>query len=150
MSNKATYTLKNDKALDADINRLDVNVGLKLMRKAGREAARPMVTLMKAGANVSTTASSSYTAESREHMRDSIKITTSSGSRSSASRFLKISVGPSGKHTQKAVAQEFGTAKQSAQPFVKPAGKQARGLQQRILIRAINRELKNVTRGSRK
>lgn len=56
------------------------------------------------------------------HMRDSIKVT--SRNRMKDTRWLTvvtIRVGPSKEHTMKAIAQEFGTVKQVADPFMRPA-----------------------------
>ena len=56
------------------------------------------------------------------HMRDNIK--TTSRNRMKDSRWntvVTIRVGPSREHTMKALAQEFGTVKQVAKPFIRPA-----------------------------
>lgn len=141
MSDKAKYGLKGDKDLEKQLIQLDTNVGMKLMRRAGRKAAKPMKQDMEANANRSD--------EEGVHMADSIKMTTSSRSRSSNARFLKISVGPSKEHNQKAVAQEFGTSKQQKEPFIRPAGRKHKAGQERVLISEVNKALKDVTRKSR-
>uniref|UniRef100_UPI0034D1CF64 HK97-gp10 family putative phage morphogenesis protein n=3 Tax=Enterobacterales TaxID=91347 RepID=UPI0034D1CF64 len=56
------------------------------------------------------------------HMRDDIKIRSTS--RMNDPRYLTVmtfKVGPSKKHHMKALAQEFGTVKQVAAPFIRPA-----------------------------
>jgi HK97 gp10 family phage protein len=55
-----------------------------------------------------------------EHMRESIKI-RSSTRKSRGNTVVTLRVGPSKKHHMKALAQEFGTVKQVADPFIRPA-----------------------------
>lgn len=138
---KTKYDMKGDKALESQLIQLDTNVGLKLMRRAAKKAAKPMLQDIAAGANRSD--------EDGEHMADSIKMTTSSRARSSNARFLKVSVGPTKAHNQKAVAQEFGTSKQQAEPFIRPAAKKHRASQERVLISEVNKELERVSRKGR-
>ncbi|WP_290606553.1 HK97-gp10 family putative phage morphogenesis protein, partial [Arsenophonus sp. ENCA] len=58
----------------------------------------------------------------KEHMRDSIKIRTQSRLNDNKTQtVVTVRVGPSKKHLMKAGAQEFGTAKQIARPFIRPA-----------------------------
>ncbi|HEK2022530.1 TPA: hypothetical protein SMS34_003433, partial [Proteus mirabilis] len=54
-----------------------------------------------------------------EHMRDSIKIRSSRSKKTKGA--VLITVGPTKKHYMKARAQEFGTIKQIAHPFIRPA-----------------------------
>ncbi|MGS3430375.1 HK97-gp10 family putative phage morphogenesis protein [Serratia nevei] len=51
------------------------------------------------------------------HMRDSISIRSTTRGRSQ----VTLRVGPSKVHHMKALAQEFGTVKQVASPFIRPA-----------------------------
>ncbi|MEG2829434.1 MAG: hypothetical protein RR903_08160, partial [Edwardsiella sp. (in: enterobacteria)] len=56
------------------------------------------------------------------HMRDSIKIrSTNVAETSRYNTIVTLRVGPSKIHHMKALAQEFGTIKQVAQPFIRPA-----------------------------
>jgi HK97 gp10 family phage protein len=59
-------------------------------------------------------------ASTNEHMRESIKI-RSSTRKSRGNTVVTLRVGPSKKHHMKALAQEFGTVKQVADPFIRPA-----------------------------
>ena len=83
-----------------------------MLRDAGREALKVVEEDMKQHAGFDD-------ASSAEHMRDSIKI------RSSTRKVGNTVVIPSGwpqqKHYMKALAQEFGTVKQVANPFIRPA-----------------------------
>ncbi|WJE88276.1 hypothetical protein [Klebsiella phage Kpn74] len=54
------------------------------------------------------------------HMRDSIKI-RSSTRKGKGNAVVTLRVGPSKQHHMKALAQEFGTVKQVADPFIRPA-----------------------------
>ena len=87
----------------------------KVMRNAGREALAPVLEDMKAHAGFDD-------ASAGEHMRDTIKIRSTS--RMNDDKYLTVitlRVGPSKKHHMKALAQEFGTIKQVAAPFIRPA-----------------------------
>lgn len=88
---------------------------VKVMRNAGREALAPVLEDMKAHAGFDD-------ASAGEHMRDTIKIRSTS--RMNDDKYLTVitlRVGPSKKHHMKALAQEFGTIKQMAAPFIRPA-----------------------------
>lgn len=88
---------------------------VKVMRNAGREALAPVLEDMKAHAGFDD-------ASAGEHMRDTIKIRSTS--RMHDEKYLTVitlRVGPSKKHHMKALAQEFGTIKQVAAPFIRPA-----------------------------
>lgn len=88
---------------------------VKVMRNAGREALAPVLEDMKAHAGFDDASVS-------EHMRDTIKIRSTS--RMNDDKYLTVitlRVGPSKKHHMKALAQEFGTIKQVAAPFIRPA-----------------------------
>lgn len=88
---------------------------VKVMRNAGREALAPVLEDMKAHAGFDD-------ASAGEHMRDTIKIRSTS--RMNDDKYLAVitlRVGPSKKHHMKALAQEFGTIKQVAAPFIRPA-----------------------------
>lgn len=88
---------------------------VKVMRNAGREALAPVLEDMKAHAGFDD-------ASAGEHMRDTIKIRSTS--RMNDDKYLTVitlRVGPSRKHHMKALAQEFGTIKQVAAPFIRPA-----------------------------
>lgn len=76
---------------------------VKVMRNAGREALAPVLEDMKAHAGFDD-------ASAGEHMRDTIKIRSTS--RMNDDKYLTVitlRVGPSKKHHMKALAQEFGT-----------------------------------------
>lgn len=88
---------------------------VKVMRNAGREALAPVLEDMKAHAGFDD-------ASAGEHMCDTIKIRSTS--RMNDDKYLTVitlRVGPSKKHHMKALAQEFGTIKQVAAPFIRPA-----------------------------
>lgn len=90
-------------------------LALNIIRDAGILALQPVVDDMIGGAGYDQTSTG-------EHMRDTIRIR--SRSRMKEGRYptmMTFRVGPSGKHTIKAVAQEFGTVKQVAGPFMRPA-----------------------------
>lgn len=94
---------------------LGEKVAGKVMTAAGKEAMEIVQEDMQqyAGYDESSNA---------PHMRDSIKVT--SRNRMKDTRWLTvvtIRVGPSKEHTMKAIAQEFGTVKQVADPFMRPA-----------------------------
>lgn len=94
---------------------VEKKVGVQLLRDAGREAMKVVEDDMRQHAG--------YDKSSNEpHMRDSIKIrSTNVGNTSRYATIVTIRVGPSKEHHMKALAQEFGTIKQVAKPFIRPA-----------------------------
>lgn len=112
-----SWSVSGLKELEKALTELGQKAGLKALRKASREAMGGVQLSMAMGAG--------YNSDSPdgEHMRDSIKISTKKldskhGGKDNA---LATRVGPSKKHNQKAIAQEYGTAKQAADPFMRPA-----------------------------
>ncbi|HCG7654224.1 hypothetical protein P3538_13555 [Vibrio parahaemolyticus] len=112
-----SWSVSGLKELEKALTELGQKAGLKALRKASREAMGGVQLSMAMGAG--------YNSDSPdgEHMRDSIKISTKKldskhGGKDNA---LATRVGPSKKHSQKAIAQEYGTAKQAADPFMRTA-----------------------------
>lgn len=103
------------KDFDRIFEDIDKKVGVTLLRDAGREAMKVVMEDMQRNAG--------YDEESPgPHMRDSIKVrSTNVGDKSRYSTIVTIRVGPSKANHMKALAQEFGTVKQVADPFIRPA-----------------------------
>ncbi|MFP2513976.1 HK97-gp10 family putative phage morphogenesis protein [Buttiauxella agrestis] len=99
--------------LERKLIELGEKVGTQVLRDAGKAALEPVLEDMKQHAGFDDSASG-------EHMRDSIKIRSSS-SKSKGNAVVYLRVGPSKKHFIKALAQEMGTVKQVASPFIRPA-----------------------------
>ncbi|PAV05425.1 hypothetical protein CBG25_06425 [Arsenophonus sp. ENCA] len=101
--------------LESALKKLGDDVAVKVLRKAGSEAMKPVLDDMKSN--------SGYDGLSKkEHMRDSIKIRTQSRLNDNKTQtVVTVRVGPSKQHAMKARAQEFGTVKQIARPFIRPA-----------------------------
>ncbi|EAR6915335.1 hypothetical protein EWR41_23815 [Salmonella enterica] len=99
--------------LERQLMALGEKVGTKVLRDAGREALKVVEEDMKQHAGYDETSTA-------QHMRDSIKIRNSSR-KSRGSTVVTLRVGPSKQHYMKALAQEFGTVKQVAEPFIRPA-----------------------------
>lgn len=99
--------------LERKLIELGEKVGTQILRDAGKAALEPVLEDMKQHAGFDDSASG-------EHMRDSIKIRSSS-SKSKGNAVVYLRVGPSKKHFIKALAQEMGTVKQVASPFIRPA-----------------------------
>ncbi|KAA5961012.1 MULTISPECIES: HK97-gp10 family putative phage morphogenesis protein [Pantoea] len=101
--------------LEKQLEALGEKVAVKVLAEAGKEAMQIVSEDMRRHAG--------YDKESSgPHMRDSIKV--SSRNRMKNKRWntvVTIRVGPSREHTQKALAQEYGTSKQVARPFMRPA-----------------------------
>ncbi|MFU0886770.1 HK97-gp10 family putative phage morphogenesis protein [Kluyvera sichuanensis] len=103
------------KDFDRILEAIDKKVGVKLLRDAGREALKVVQQDMLSNAG--------FDMESiGPHMRDSIKIrSTNVAETSRYNTIVTLRVGPSKAHHMKALAQEFGTVKQVAKPFIRPA-----------------------------
>lgn len=100
--------------LERQLTALGEKVATKVLRDAGREALKVVEEDMKQH--------SGFDKESPgPHMRDSIKISSRKGTAKYRSTVITLRVGPSKKHHMKALAQEFGTVKQVAQAFIRPA-----------------------------
>ncbi|EED7541694.1 hypothetical protein ZI40_003631 [Salmonella enterica subsp. enterica] len=99
--------------LERQLMALGEKVGTKILRDAGREALKVVEEDMKQHAGYDETSTA-------QHMRDSIKI-RNSNRKSRGSTVVTLRVGPSKQHYMKALAQEFGTVKQVAEPFIRPA-----------------------------
>ncbi|EAS1877088.1 HK97 gp10 family phage protein [Salmonella enterica] len=99
--------------LERQLMALGEKVGTKVLRDAGREALKVVEEDMKQNAGYDETSTA-------QHMRDSIKI-RNSNRKSRGSTVVTLRVGPSKQHYMKALAQEFGTVKQVAEPFIRPA-----------------------------
>lgn len=100
------------KELGEALKRLSEELQVKILREAGKEAMKPVLDDMKAHAGYDNTSSG-------EHMRDSITIRSTRSKKTNGA--VMITVGPSKKHHMKALAQEIGTVKQVAKPFIRPA-----------------------------
>ncbi|UBX28471.1 HK97-gp10 family putative phage morphogenesis protein [Arsenophonus apicola] len=107
--------IKGLRELEYALKKLGDEIAVKVLRDAGREAMKPVLEDMKlhAGYNVLS---------NKEHMRDSIKIRTNSRINDNKTQtVVTIRVSPSKQHAMKARFQEFGTVKQIARPFIRPA-----------------------------
>lgn len=121
--------------LERQLMALGEKVGTQVLSDAGRAALEPVLDDMKehAGYDESSTG---------EHMRDSIKIRSSS-SKAKGNAVVYLRVGPSKKHFIKALAQEVGTVKQVANPFIRPALDYQKAKVLRILAVEIRDRIEN-------
>ena len=99
--------------LERQLTALGEKVATKVLRDAGREALKVVEEDMKQHAGFDETSTG-------QHMRDSIKI-RSSTRKAQVNSVVTLRVGPSKQHHMKALAQEFGTVKQVADPSIRPA-----------------------------
>lgn len=99
--------------LERQLIALGEKVGTKILRDAGQEALKVVEEDMRQHAGFDETSPG-------QHMRDTIKIRTSTRN-ARGNAVVTLRVGPSRKHHMKALAQEFGTVKQVADPFIRPA-----------------------------
>lgn len=103
------------KELEQQLLRMGEKVAVKVLGAAGKEAMEIVSEDMQQGAGYDESSTG-------PHMRDNIKTTYKN--RMNDGRWLTmvtVRVGPSKEHTMKALAQEFGTVKQVADPFMRPA-----------------------------
>lgn len=98
--------------LERQLIALGEKAGTKVLREAGRAALQVVEQDMKEHAGYDESAKG-------PHMRDSIKIRSTTRSKGNAVVVLRV--GPSKQHYIKALAQEFGTVKQIPNPFIRPA-----------------------------
>jgi HK97 gp10 family phage protein len=102
--------------LEKAVNNLTIAAGKKVLRQAGREAMAGVQFAMASGAGYDPGTSGA-------HMRETIKISAkiADSKNGGSDNAVAVRVGPSKQHSQKAIAQEYGTAKQAADPFMRPA-----------------------------
>lgn len=114
------FKVEGLKELEKAMVSLGGKIGLKVLRSAGREAMKPVLESAKAGAN-----------EDTGSLRASLAINATKGKGKTA---ININVGAHRKKAlksqggqvltrtnQKAIAQEYGTKRQKAEPFLRPA-----------------------------
>lgn len=103
------------KDFDRLLSEMDKKVGVKLLRDAGREALAIVQQDMVKHAGFDETSAG-------PHMRDDIKIRSTDQTKNTRYQtVVTLRVGPSKAHHMKALAQEKGTRKQVAKPFIRPA-----------------------------
>ncbi|WGM00606.1 HK97-gp10 family putative phage morphogenesis protein [Arsenophonus nasoniae] len=101
--------------LESVLKKLGDEVAINILREAGKTVMKPVLADMKAHAGFDVS-------NPGEHMRESIKIRTTDKMKDSHTQtVMSVRVGPSKKQAMKARAQEFGTVKQIARPFIRPA-----------------------------
>ncbi|EOG9375486.1 HK97-gp10 family putative phage morphogenesis protein [Enterobacter hormaechei] len=127
--------VKGLQELERQLLSLGEKVGTQVLREAGKAALEPVLEDMKAHAGYDESAKD-------EHMRDSIKI-RSSFSKAKGNAVVYLRVGPSKKHFIKALAQEMGTVKQVASPFIRPALDYQKAKVLRILAIEIRDRIEN-------
>lgn len=121
--------------LERKLIALGEKVGTQVLREAGRAALEPVLEDMQEHAGFDESAKG-------EHMRDTIKIRSSS-SKAKGNAVVYLRVGPSKKHFIKALAQEMGTVKQVADPFIRPALDYQKAKVLRILAVEIRDRIEN-------
>jgi len=120
--------------LERQLIALGEKTSTKVLREAGRVALEVVEQDMKEHAGYDETAKG-------QHMRDSIKIRSTTRTKSNAVVVLRV--GPSKQHFIKALAQEFGTVKQIPSPFIRPALDYNRSRVLRILAVEIRDRIQN-------
>ncbi|WP_051222298.1 HK97-gp10 family putative phage morphogenesis protein [Neptunomonas japonica] len=102
--------------LERQLTALGGKDGLTALRRASRAAMKPVKEQMIANAPFDDDSQA-------EHMRDKISMTTKKTDKRKAGKnnALAVRVGPTKKHSQKAIAAEYGTENQEAIPFMRPA-----------------------------
>lgn len=98
-------------ALSEALDELGQDVASRVLARAGRKAMRPVQEAMYQSAG--------YDASNHgQHIRDTIKIRSI---REGSERVLRVGPAMKAPHYIKARAQEYGTSKQMAKPFIRPA-----------------------------
>lgn len=125
MADSGKFHVDGLSKLNSALLGLDAKTGSGVLRRAGRSAMKQVEDAMRDGAEVDT-----------GDLRDSIGMRTSKarGKGKASGRVARITVGPMKKSkgrgghkrernnlNQKAIAQEYGNARQSAKPFIRSA-----------------------------
>lgn len=129
--------VKGLQELERQLEAMGEKIAVKVLGQAGKEAMELVGEDMQKHAGYDENSSGA-------HMRDNIK--TRYRNRIKDARWqtvVTIRVGPSKEHTRKALAQEFGTSKQVASPFMRPALDYNRAKILRILTVSIREGIEN-------
>ncbi|MCO7225773.1 HK97-gp10 family putative phage morphogenesis protein [Pleionea sp. CnH1-48] len=111
---KMDFKVDGLREIEKALLELEAKVSAKALRAAGRKAMKPVREDVINGAGFDPLATS-------KHMRDDIKMSARVAGRRSTKTALSVTVFPHKSHNHKAIAQEFGTERQSAKPFLRPA-----------------------------
>lgn len=98
-------------ALSQALDELGDEVASRVLARAGRKAMRPVHEAMRQSAGYDKS-------NQGQHMRDTIKIRSI---REDSERVIRVGPKMKAPHYIKARAQEYGTSKQMAKPFIRPA-----------------------------
>ncbi len=129
--------VKGLKELEYQLQALGEKIAVKVLGNAGKEAMEIVQEDMQQHAGFDESSNG-------PHMRDSIKTRYQSRMKDTRwSTVVTVRVGPSKAHTMKALAQEFGTVKQVANPFMRPAMDYNRAKILRILSVRIREGIEN-------
>lgn len=104
--------------LEKKLIELGSEMGWPILRKASREAMKPVKEQMQRAAPYDD----SLTREEGPHLRNKISMNVrKQGSRNNADTAATTKVGPTKAHSRKAIAAEYGTIRQTAKPFMRSA-----------------------------
>lgn len=98
-------------ALSEALDELGKDVANRVLARAGRKAMQPVREAMRQSAGYDLS-------NHGQHLRDTIKIRSI---REGSERVLRVGPAMKAPHYIKARAQEYGTSKQMAKPFIRPA-----------------------------
>jgi len=97
---------------------IGAEMGYPILRKASRAAMKPVKTQMQENAPFDDDPNR----DQGPHLRNKISVNVrKKGSRGSQQTAATTRVGPTKAHSQKAIAAEYGTTNQGAQPFIRSA-----------------------------
>ncbi|USD68134.1 HK97-gp10 family putative phage morphogenesis protein [Vibrio sp. SCSIO 43136] len=133
------------KELEAKLVLIGDKAGVTALRRAGREAMKPVLEEMKANAGYDETNTS------EPHLRDDIKISTRKQDKKARKiNAITIRVGPSKSQSHKALWQEYGTSKQPPKPFMRPAiyGHKDEAIQ--VFKKRLSEEIEKAIKGMKK
>ncbi|MEZ7798537.1 HK97-gp10 family putative phage morphogenesis protein [Citrobacter pasteurii] len=129
--------VKGLQELERQLEAMGEKLAVKVLGQAGKEAMEIVSEDMQQHAGYDESSPG-------PHMRDSIKATYRNRMKDARwQTVVTIRVGPSKEHSMKALAQEFGTVKQVASPFMRPALDYNRTKILRILSVSIREGIEN-------
>ncbi|MCJ8337576.1 MAG: HK97 gp10 family phage protein [Pseudomonadales bacterium] len=140
--------------LEKQLTALGAEVGLKALRTAARTAMKPVQEQMKRTAPFDKDKSGAPSAQAdkgeiaarTQHMNEKIGITTKKlDKKAGKTTALSVRVGPTKAHSQKAIAAEYGTAKQTATPFMRASLFDNKELVVRTMKNKLAAEIRRIT-----
>lgn len=125
---EVSWEVEGLQALEKKLIELGAKAGLTALRRASRDAMKPVKDQMEQTAPFDNDKASNTAVGKKddprarsEHMRDKITMITAKANKRTTQRALAVRVGPTKAHARKALSAEYGVENQEPTPFMRKA-----------------------------